>query len=199
VLVGPDPHPNGVRQRFELARAVPKGVCVRVSSPRRWAVLTLRRHLKPGVGHIEQIEIDLRPRCDDGTLSDQSPLVSWYKYLSEATTTADRPIAYRDDTKALLQRAGFIDIREQTIRAPINPWSTDPHQREIGKWYNLGLSLGLEALSLAAFTRVNSWNPTRDIAPFLADVKTEMCKKGVHAYNNMWVTTSGLGSQANDG
>jgi hypothetical protein len=150
-------------------------------------VLILRRHLKPGVGHIEQVEIDLRPRCDDDTLSESSPLVSWYKYLSDATGTADRPIAYRDDTKALLQRAGFIDIREQTIRAPINAWSTDPHQREIGKWYNLGLSLGLEALSLAAFTRVNNWNHTRDITPFLADVKAEMCKKGIHAYNNMCV------------
>jgi hypothetical protein len=156
-------------------------------------VLILDRHLKPGVGHIEQVEIDLQPRCDDGTLSDQSPLVNWYKYLSDATATANRPIGYPHDSKAQLQRAGFIDIREQTIRAPINQWSTDPHQREIGKWYGFGLGLGLEALSLAAFTRVNNWDAKKDVAPFLADVGKEMAMSRIHAYNNMWVLRSGEG------
>jgi hypothetical protein len=162
---------------------------LRASSPpheaRHRAHIT--RHLKPGVGHIEQVEIDLQPRCDDDTLTTNSPLVQWYKYLSDATRTADRPIAYPHDSKLLLQQAGIIDIREQIIRAPINTWSTDPHQREIGRWYNLGLGDGVEALSLAPFTRVNNWNAARDIAPFLRDVKMEMRKTGVHAYNNMWV------------
>ncbi|KAF2401850.1 LaeA-like protein [Trichodelitschia bisporula] len=146
-------------------------------------------HLKPGFGWIEQVEIDLTPRCDDGTLLPDSPLVKWYEYLAGATARADRPIAYQQNTRQMLQAAGFIDIRETIIRAPINPWSADQHQKAIGRWYNLGLTDGLEALSLAPLTRVYRWDADQHIRPLLSQVKEEINKSKVHAYNNIhiWV------------
>ena len=143
------------------------------------------RHLKPGVGWIEQVEIDLEPRCDDGTLQRDSYLVQWYNYLADATARAERPIAYRHNTRQMLQAAGFIDIQETIVRAPLNGWPSDPHQKEIGRWYNLGLTDGLDALSLAPFTRVNRWNADEHVRPLLKEVKKEIAKSKVHAYNNM--------------
>src|SRR4051794_16672999 len=32
------------------------------------------RHLKPGYGYVEQVELDLKPRCDDTTLAPDSAL-----------------------------------------------------------------------------------------------------------------------------
>jgi hypothetical protein len=148
------------------------------------------QHLKPGVGWIEQVEIDLEPRCDDGTLQRDSYLVQWYNYLADATARAERPIAYQHNTRQMLQTAGFIDIQETIVRAPLNGWPSDPHQKTIGRWYNLGLTDGLDALSLAAFTRVNRWHPDEHVRPLLKEVKKEIAKSKVHAYNNIHIWTA---------
>jgi trans-aconitate methyltransferase len=148
------------------------------------------QHLKPGVGWVEQVEIDLEPRCDDGTLQRDSYLVQWYNYLADATARAERPIAYQHNTRQMLQTAGFIDIQETIVRAPLNGWPSDPHQKTIGRWYNLGLTDGLDALSLAAFTRVNRWHPDEHVRPLLKEVKKEIAKSKVHAYNNIHIWTA---------
>jgi hypothetical protein len=142
-------------------------------------------HLKPGQGWIEHVEIDLKPRCVNGTLPAESNLVRWYEYLANATQTVNRPIAYNSDTRQYLENAGFIDIHEEVIRAPYNSWPNDPHQKEIGRWYQLGLTEGLEALSLAAFTRVNRWDAHEHVKPLLEAVRLEICNRKIHAYNNM--------------
>jgi hypothetical protein len=148
-------------------------------------ILTTNRHLKPGSGWIEQVEVDFEPRCDDRTLAPDSALVKWYNYLADATARADRPIAYQHNTKAMLQAAGFIDIREEVIRAPLNTWPTDPHQKNIGRWFHIGLSEGLEAMSLAAFTRIYKWDADEHVRPMLRDARKEIQASRIHAYNNM--------------
>jgi hypothetical protein len=146
----------------------------------------IKSHLKPGYGWIEQVEIDLEPRCDDGTLEGESVLVSWYRYLADATLRANRPIAYQHNTRQMLQQQGFIDIQERIIRAPLNGWSSDPHQKQLGRWYNLGLTDGLDALSLGPFTRAYRWDANQHVRPLLKQVKQEISRSKVHAYNNMY-------------
>lgn len=65
-------------------------------------------------------------------------------------------------------------------------WPSDPHQKLLGKWYMVGLTEGLEALSLAPFTRVNRWDANQHVRPFLKQVKEEIVSPKVHAYNNMY-------------
>jgi hypothetical protein len=148
------------------------------------------RHLKPEHGYIEQVEVDLQPRCDDGTLPANSALVAWYNYLIDATARANRPIAYQHNTKEMLQTAGFIDIREEVVRAPLNTWPTDKHQKLLGRWFNIGLIDGLEALSLAPFTRVNNWKAEEHVRPLLQDVSKEIASTRIHAYNNIHIITA---------
>ena len=147
-------------------------------------------HLRPGSGWIEHVEIDLEPRCDDHTLSPESYLVKWYNYLADATNRASRPIAYEHRTRQLLQAAGFIDIQETIIRAPYNSWPNDPHQKDIGRWYNLGLTEGLEALSFAAFSRMNRWDVNNHVRPLTNAVRGEICNRKIHAYNNIHIWTA---------
>jgi hypothetical protein len=86
----------------------------------------------------------------------------------------------------MLERQGFVEIQEQVIKVPLNPWPADPHLKDIGRWYNLGLTQGLEALSLGPFTRVNLWTKA-DVDRLIAEVKKEVCSKRFHAYCNMYV------------
>lgn len=135
---------------------------------------------------MEHVEIDMTPRCDDNTLPPNSQLVAWSRYLIEATARASRPLAYNTETRTMLERQGFVEIQEQVIKVPLNPWPADPHLKDIGRWYNLGLTQGLEALSLGPFTRVNLWTKA-DVDGLIAEVKREVCSKRFHAYCNMYV------------
>ena len=143
------------------------------------------RHLKPGSGWIEHVEVDMEPRCDDATLPADSMLARWYAWLADATHRVSRPIAYEHRTRYLLQQAGFIDIQETVIRVPYNSWPNDPHQKDIGRWYNLGITEGLEALTFAPLSRVYQWDLNTTVRPILDAVRREICNRKIHAYNNM--------------
>jgi len=67
---------------------------------------------------------------------------------------------------------------------PLNPWPSDAWQREVGKWYNLGFTEGLEALTLGPFTRVLGWRRW-DVEKLVGEVKREVCTKRMHVYVNM--------------
>lgn len=95
-----------------------------------------------------------------------------------------RSIAYQHNTRQQLQNAGFIDIQEIVIRAPYNSWPSDAHQKEIGRWYFLGLTEGLEALSLQPFFKNFKWTP-EVIRNYLTSVKREIGTQKFRAYNNM--------------
>ncbi|KAF8854588.1 methyltransferase LaeA [Acephala macrosclerotiorum] len=146
------------------------------------------RHLKPGYGWLEHVEIDMVPRCDDGTLPPSSHLVQWANYLLDATARASRPLAYNPNIRSMLEGAGFVEIQEQIIKVPLNPWPADPHLKDVGRWYNLSLTQGLEALSLAPLTRINNWSKA-DVDRLTAAAKRDICSKRYHSYSNMhiWV------------
>lgn len=84
----------------------------------------------------------------------------------------------------MLESQGFVDIREQIIRVPFNPWPADPHQKAIGRWYSLGLIQGLEAVSLGPLTRMLGWKKD-EVDRLIAEAGREICKKQYHVYCNM--------------
>jgi SAM-dependent methyltransferase len=155
------------------------------------------KHLRPGTGWFEQVEIDLTPRCDDGTLSPDSRLVEWYNYIAEATFNIGRPIAYKGDaeTHRLLTAAGFKDIRHEAIRIPLNTWPTDPHEWEIGVWYYLSMTgklnndrggHGVEAISLAPLYRTFNW-PVEHVWRYIKEVERDFAEVKFHTYHMLHI------------
>jgi hypothetical protein len=84
----------------------------------------------------------------------------------------------------MLEQAGFVEIQEQIIKVPLNPWPIDPYLKDIGRWYNLGLTLGLEALTLGPLTRISHWTK-EDVDKLISEAKREICSKKFHVYNHM--------------
>ena len=107
--------------------------------------------------------------------------MAWMHYIMDATASFQRPLAYNPGTKEMLERQGFVDIRHEIIEVPLNPWTTDAHSRDIGRWYNLGLTQGLEALTLAPMTRMRRWQK-EDVDRMVQEVKREICDRKIHAY-----------------
>jgi hypothetical protein len=66
--------------------------------------------------------------------------------------------------------SGFVDISEHVIKAPLNPWPSDPYLSKMGRWYNLGLVRGVEAL--APFVRMFHWEK-EDVGRIVAAAKMD--------------------------
>lgn len=182
--MGYDPYADAGRQYKQLASYIRANLQVGYLDSRFEAETDDCRHLKPQYGWIEHVEIDMEPRCDDGTLPADSSIIQWTRALFDATARAYRPLAYNRETGAMLHAQGFVDIKEEIIKVPLNPWESDPHLKDIGRWYNLGLTQGLEALTIAPLTRMSQWTK-EDVDRLIANVKREVCSKKIHAYCNM--------------
>lgn len=146
------------------------------------------RHLKPVFGSIEQVELDIYPRCDDGSLPPNAALFQWANLLLSATEQAGRPLAYNRNTRQMLEQAGFTEVTEQVIKVPFNMWPADPHLQDIGTWYYLGLVEYLQALTLGPLFRVYGW-PKEKIMALLVDVEKEIRTRKYHVYCEMHIWT----------
>ncbi|KAJ6442917.1 methyl transferase [Purpureocillium lavendulum] len=108
------------------------------------------QHLTPGTGYLEQVEIDWIPRWDkESEVPTHSALNEWADRLLAALDRCNRNARIMpQETRRMIEQAGFVDFQEQTIRCYVNPWSPDPNEREAAKWFNLGLRQAVEAMGL---------------------------------------------------
>lgn len=88
----------------------------------------------------------------------------------------------------MLQQAGFTEVAEQVIRLPFNDWVPDEYEKEIGKYYLMGLYDWVETLTLGPFSRVLRWDRPR-IDKLVADVRAEICTRRHHVYSEMHIWT----------
>ncbi|KAK1779966.1 S-adenosyl-L-methionine-dependent methyltransferase [Copromyces sp. CBS 386.78] len=140
------------------------------------------KHLKPHYGFVEQVEFNWIPHSDDGSLSQDSYFFRWAQALMVAMERAGRPMTLDSHRiKQQMRQAGLEDPEEQVIRVPINGWPEDAHEREIGRWFNLGLTQGLEALTLGPFTRELGYT-LDDARDLIGRVKEEIRSRKIRAY-----------------
>lgn len=145
------------------------------------------RHLRPGCGWFEYVDIDMVATSDDGTLTPQHAVSQWQELLLEASSRTGKPL--RLDHNAVLSQlhnCGFTDIQSHVIKLPLNPWPASHAAKELGRWYNLGMSEGLEALTLGPLCRVEGWTKTR-VNELLARVQKELSSKSIHGYHKLSV------------
>jgi ubiquinone/menaquinone biosynthesis C-methylase UbiE len=89
------------------------------------------QHTEPG-GYLEIHDIDPGQYCDDGTLAKDSSSVRWGELFYEGCERAGRPIPPIESYKLMMERAGFIDIKEQILKRPSNIWPKDRMLKHIG-------------------------------------------------------------------
>ena len=143
------------------------------------------RYVAPG-GYFESQELYPSIYCDDGTMPSDWPMLRWAKLQDEGAMNIGRPLRIANKLKKWYEQAGFVDVREEIFKVPISPWPKDPQFKLIGKFHNLNLLEGLQALSLAFFHRGLGW--TKDeIEVYLVGVRKALQDKSVHAYQKMYV------------
>ena len=132
------------------------------------------------------MEVDFEPRCDDGTFPvADSKLNEWYGYLKKATIKANRPIAFPRETRNMLQSEGFVDVKEQIIPIPLNPWPKDPHKKTLGLYYTGWMETrALESMSMQPLTLVEG--KSREFVETLCSEASQDIKRcKYHLYNKL--------------
>jgi SAM-dependent methyltransferase len=108
-------------------------------------------HLKPG-GWFEQAEISVVPRSEDGSLKGTS-LETWGPLALEGGEKFGKSFRIADETKDLMQAAGFINVTYRTFKWPIGPWPKDLKLKEIGAYNRLGWEDGMCGWAMFLFTK----------------------------------------------
>lgn len=133
---------------------------------------------------IEHIEIDFQPLSGDSSLPPDSRLRLWFNELRLAYEQARQPIVLEPSPETWLKQAGFEDIKRNIKEIPYHPWPTTEFQKEVGRWFNLGMVHGIEALTIAALTRHRNY--TKDqVNALLAEVKREICTRAFRSHCTM--------------
>lgn len=83
-------------------------------------------------GWIELQDIVSMPKCDDGTMSDDSAIKIYGDRVMECCDILKR---YGDSALRYKQQmidAGFINVTEVKYKWPTNPWPAEKHYQELG-------------------------------------------------------------------
>ncbi|KAF7540769.1 hypothetical protein G7Z17_g12130 [Cylindrodendrum hubeiense] len=154
-----------------------------------WGPL-LTEHLAPGIGHMEHVEIDWTPRWDDDERPSKSAFKEWSELFYDGMDQFNRRARVMpQETRQMIEAAGFTDVREEVIKAYVCPWSEDRAERELARWFNLGLTHSLEALSLMPLIEKQGMK-FDDVRELCGKVKKEICVLRYHTYCNIHVWTA---------
>ncbi|TVY80933.1 Secondary metabolism regulator laeA [Lachnellula suecica] len=137
------------------------------------------RNLQPG-GFLEIQDALLWFRCDERSL-EGTAMEMWEKKLHDAAWRCGKDWACPTKYKQYMEDAGFIGVKEVHYRWPINPWPTDQHEKEKGKWSLQNLLLGLESISMALMTRYLGMSE-HEVREVIKRMEKEIKNRKIHAY-----------------
>ena len=79
------------------------------------------------------------------------------------------------------EAAGFVNVTISEFAVPIGGWCRDPKMKRLGLYQMGVLQMGLDAFSLAIFTRLLNWS-LEDIQALLTNVQMELKNRRYHWY-----------------
>lgn len=134
---------------------------------------------------MEHVEVDWTPRCDDDTMPANSALQQWAELYYSGMDQFNRSARVRpQDTRQMMEAAGFTDVREEVIKAFVCPWSVDRREREIARWFNFGLSHSLESLGIVPLVEQHGLT-VEEVKELCQTARKETCILRYHIYCNM--------------
>lgn len=153
------------------------------SDTRTQVVEQAMRNLEPG-GWLECQELMPVLHCDDGTMPADYPPQLVMQDMLAASETARRQLTCAPLLRGWLEEAGFVRIQERIFKLPVNGW--DPENRELGMMWNENMASGLGA-GVTALLHRHANKPVEEIEVSLVDVRRQLRRQSVHAYNPMYV------------
>jgi hypothetical protein len=140
-------------------------------------------HLQPG-GYLEQLEISVVLKSDDGTVTPGSIFDRWGKISLELGDRFGKSLRTADESRAGLEAAGFINVVEHRWKLPVGGWPADKRFKELGQYNRINWEQGIEGWSLYLLTTVMGWTK-QEVEVYLALMRTALRDRGIHAYQEV--------------
>ena len=104
-------------------------------------------------GWIEQLEVVIDPRTDDGTDISDSVVKQVANISVPMGEASGRDFHVSMSMKSMIEQAGFVDVHEQTLKLPLGPWASDQKYKDVGRFYERFYKTGLQGWLLHICTR----------------------------------------------
>ncbi|KAM0354923.1 hypothetical protein ACHAPU_000761 [Fusarium lateritium] len=139
------------------------------------------RCLKPG-GWIESHEASPCIRSDDDSIASDSAMGQWGRIFLEGGRKLQRPFSIIEDDiqNQGMKEAGFINIQDEEVKAPIGGWSNDPKKKEAGQYFQAAILQDIEG-TLMFIANLLGWTK-EEIHVFGARYRREIKSKKHHGY-----------------
>ncbi|KKA29163.1 hypothetical protein TD95_004027 [Thielaviopsis punctulata] len=145
-------------------------------------------HLRPGTGYFEQVDFDLTILSADGSIVPGTVFHTWMTKYKEAMSKLGCSIDIDGNAvRHKLRCAGFVDIEQEVIDVPVNPW--EPGKEDIGRYMNLAYTHSLQAMSLRPLTRVCGMTPA-EVNCLVQELGVEMCRLKWKPYVKLYIWTA---------
>ncbi|KAH8713603.1 Secondary metabolism regulator laeA [Beauveria bassiana] len=151
---------------------------------------TIARHTACQSGVIHQVEIDWVPQWEDTAAPSNSALLQWSQLFLKGMDGFQRSARVSGSkVRHMMEAAGYIDFDEIIIRCCVSPWCDDAHEKLVAKWFNIGLTEAVEAMSLAPLVEKLGMDVS-EVKDLCERLRNEICTLRYHAYFNIHLWTA---------
>jgi len=105
------------------------------------------RTTKPG-GWLENVEMDMHLKSDNGSVSPGHILFDWATPFIESGDKVGRTFDVAGKMKGWMEDAGFVNVTEKRYKIPFGGWSSDPKVEKLGRWNQFFYTFDLEGFVL---------------------------------------------------
>ena len=131
---------------------------------------------------MEEQELSVDARTDDNSFPEDSLIRKWCENQEVAAQKMGISLLLTGEgIKEHMEAAGFQNVEIREFKVPIGPWPADKKLKEVGLFQLAGMLEGMEALTLALWTRYLGWDE-KEVALFCVQVRKEFRSAKVHSY-----------------
>ncbi|KAE8150574.1 S-adenosyl-L-methionine-dependent methyltransferase [Aspergillus avenaceus] len=137
-------------------------------------------HVKPG-GWVEMQEYEAWIHSDDGTHEQATVIMEWQQKIDEASRKFGKKMNVAAQLKGWMEQVGFINVQDDTYKAPVGSWPKSPRLKEIGRVSKVTVWEAIEPYTLALFTRVLGYS-AEEARDYVEKVREELLRSSYHLY-----------------
>ncbi|EFR05350.1 hypothetical protein MGYG_08361 [Nannizzia gypsea CBS 118893] len=144
-------------------------------------------NLMPG-GYVEAKETDVYATCDDNSIPEDCHLRQWESNCIKACSLIGQTLTAPENVKRWMTDAGFVDVKEEQFKLPINTWPKDPELKLAGRYQQVQYSDALQPYALGLLVEVLGWS-REEMELFLVGLRKDLANRAFHGYNIVRVIT----------